>query len=397
MSDTTAPLIHKQSFLPKDAMNALVRRLVDEGYTVIGPQVHDGAIMMRPLTTADELAKGVCDEQDGGRYRLTDGDSEMYFDNVVGPDSPKRYFFPPQQKLFTLTIKGERFQVDDTTPKPPKYAFIGIRACELAAIKIQDRVFGIDVDQQTFRCESDQYYRRARQNALFIVVNCTRPAGTCFCVSMETGPEAIDSFDLSLTELREGFIVRTGTEKGVALLGQLPAREATSAELELASMKLRRARDQMGRRLDTRGLKEALDKSMEHPRWDEVADRCLSCANCTMVCPTCFCSTVSDTNDLATGQVTRTRFWESCFTHQFSYTTTGPVRSTIRGRYRHWLCHKLATWWDQFDTSGCVGCGRCITWCPVGIDLTEEATAIREQQTEASDRSGRGFVDEWAE
>ena len=149
--------------------------------------------------------------------------------------------------------------------------------------------------------------------------------------------------------------------------------------MELAELKLQRACEQMGRHLDTEGIKELLDAELEHPEWDDVARRCLSCGNCTMVCPTCFCSTVSDSTYLTGPRATRTRKWESCYTLQFTYTTTGPERNTIRGRYRHWLRHKLGTWWEQFGTSGCIGCGRCITWCPVGIDLTEEIPRLRKE------------------
>jgi ferredoxin len=183
--------------------------------------------------------------------------------------------------------------------------------------------------------------------------------------------------DLALTELRGGFVVAVGSERGHALVEQLPVRATTAAELELAELKLQRAREQMGRQLETAGVKELLDKNLEHPEWDDVALRCLSCGNCTMVCPTCFCCTVADSTYLGDPRVTRTRYWESCYTHQFTHTTTGPERNTIRGRYRHWLRHKLGTWLDQFGTTGCIGCGRCITWCPVGIDITEETKAIR--------------------
>jgi sulfhydrogenase subunit beta (sulfur reductase) len=116
--------------------------------------------------------------------------------------------------------------------------------------------------------------------------------------------------------------------------------------------------------------------NLTHPRWDDVAKRCLSCTNCTMVCPTCFCSTVNEVNDLAGEKTTRERVWESCFNEEHSHTAGGAVHPTTKSRYRQWLTHKLATWIDQFGTSGCVGCGRCITWCPVGIDITEEVAAM---------------------
>jgi ferredoxin len=100
-----------------------------------------------------------------------------------------------------------------------------------------------------------------------------------------------------------------------------------------------------------------------------------------MVCPTCFCSTVSEVSDLAGDHVERHRQWDSCFNLEFTYMNGGMVRDNTRNRYRQWLTHKLATWIDQFGSSGCVGCGRCIAWCPVGIDLTEEVSAIREGQS----------------
>jgi ferredoxin len=119
-----------------------------------------------------------------------------------------------------------------------------------------------------------------------------------------------------------------------------------------------------------------LKANLEHPRWTEVAKRCLACTNCTLVCPTCFCSTVEDVTDLGGDQIGRERRWDSCFTLEFSYIHGGSVRRDGASRYRQWLTHKLAHWHDQFGSSGCVGCGRCISWCPVGIDITEEVAAI---------------------
>ncbi|MCB0197785.1 MAG: 4Fe-4S dicluster domain-containing protein, partial [Anaerolineae bacterium] len=124
-----------------------------------------------------------------------------------------------------------------------------------------------------------------------------------------------------------------------------------------------------------------LYQNLEHPRWDHIANRCLSCANCTQVCPTCFCSDVVEVSDLENHKDERLRVWDSCFSLDFSHVHGGNIRPTTRARYRQWLTHKLASWIDQFGTLGCVGCGRCITWCPVGIDLTEEVRAIREAST----------------
>jgi sulfhydrogenase subunit beta (sulfur reductase) len=369
--------VGSRQFLPRSAFEGLFTALHKEGYAVVGPKIIDGAIMMQPVASVSELPRGMRDNQSGGHYRLEEGDPDLLFEYVVGPNGPKKHFFPAQLPLFQFHVNGERFELDAGPPQVPKFAFLGVRPCELAAIQVQDRVFGRD-DPRTFRCESEPWYVQIRQESLLIAVNCTRPGGTCFCGSWGTGPEAMNGYDLALTELKDGFVLAIGTRRGAALAENLPLRVPSGAELELASLKMELAREHMGRELDTAGLKELLDENLEAPEWDDVARRCLSCGNCTMVCPTCFCCTVSDATDLSGKEITRSRHWESCFTHQFTYTIAGPERNTIRGRYRHWIRHKLCTWWEQFDSSGCVGCGRCITWCPVGIDLTEESRRLRE-------------------
>ena len=363
--------------LPKEALAELVDTLGQDGYTVIAPTIREEVVAFREIRSADEIARGKRDTQAGGHYRLVDGPADQYFEYVVGPESPKRHFFPPVQKLFSLQASGKGFEITASPPQAPKLAMVGVRPCEVAAILTQNRVFGVSEGQQAPRSEAEIYYRQVARQVLLVAVNCTRPGGTCFCSSMGTGPAVSQGYDLALTELRAGFVVRVGSDRGQALLRRLSTRAPSASELELEELKLVMAGQRMGRQLDTRGVPELLDEQIEHPRWAEVAKRCLSCGNCTMVCPTCFCSTVVDSNSLADGSVTRTRYWESCHTHQFSATTSGPVRNTIRARYRHWLRHKMSTWWQQFGSSGCVGCGRCITWCPKGIDLTEEIAAIR--------------------
>jgi sulfhydrogenase subunit beta (sulfur reductase) len=370
------PTVGGQVFLEKAGLASLVSELSGQGYRVLAPTLRDGVILLRPVRSVADMARAVKDRQDGGMYRLSDGDPDLFFEFVLGPDGPKRYLFPPEQRLFALHVEAEQFVLDAGPDQPQKIAFLGIRPCELAAIQVQDRVFGAD-DPTPIRCEAETGYRQAREAALTVAVNCTHPGGTCFCTSMGTGPSAQSGFDLALTELRGGFVVHVGTPRGGELAARLPVREATSSEQELAEVRLEQARGRMGRTMDTSGLRQLLCDTVDNPHWDDVAKRCLGCGNCTMVCPTCFCSSMVDGSGLADGSALRKRLWDSCFTLQFSYTTAGPVRSSGRARYRHWLRHKLGTWWEQFGLSGCVGCGRCITWCPVGIDLTREVESLR--------------------
>jgi sulfhydrogenase subunit beta (sulfur reductase) len=367
----------QRMFLPKVALAGMIETLVGQEYTVIAPKLHRDVVKLRQITGSGEIARGVRDLQGGGHYRLEEGDEDLFFEYVVGPDSAKCYFFPARQELFSLDMENGRFAIHQSRTQVQKLALFGLRPCDLAAIRVQDRVFAGREPAGAARCEAELYYERVRAQSMLIAINCTRPGGTCFCNSMETGPKATEGYDVAMTELRSGFVVEAGSDAGMSLLHELPLRDPSPAELELADLKMERAREHMGRVLDTSDIVNLLDSNIEHARWDNVAARCLSCGNCTMVCPTCFCSTVSDSSDLAVKRAVRTRRWESCFAHEFSYTTIGPHRHTIRGRYRHWMRHKLATWWEQFGTSGCVGCGRCITWCPAGIDLTEETAAIR--------------------
>ncbi len=219
--------IGSRHFLPRSALNELIVSLRKEGYTVLGPTVLDGAISLQPLQSAAELPKGIIDEQDGGTYRLVEGDPELNFEYVVGPQGPKRHFFPSHLQLFQFHFEKERFDLDAGPPQVPKLAFLGVRPCELAAIKVQDRVFGMG-DPGVFRCESEPYYMQSRQESLMIAVNCTRPGGTCFCASWGTGPEASEGFDLALTELHDGFLITVGSKRGSALAEKLPVRKPSA-------------------------------------------------------------------------------------------------------------------------------------------------------------------------
>ena len=363
------------SVITREGLQCLLDALAERGYTVVGPTVRDQAIVYDELARIEELPAGWTDEQDGGHYRLKRRLDEALFGYVVGPHSWKRFLHPPKVSLWQAARNGDELRFTPARDDPPRYAFFGVRACELAAICIQDRVLLRDD-------YVDPHYRSRREQAFMVAINCSEAGGTCFCDSMDTGPDVRDGFDLVLSELLDDdshlFLIRSGSEQGAAILAELPRKPATDAHRAAATAVVEKTRSQMGRSMPQTAIPALLMDNLEHPRWADVADRCLSCANCTMVCPTCFCTTVEDTSDLEGASAERSRRWDSCFTSDFSYIHGGSVRNSTRSRYRQWMTHKLATWVDQFGTSGCVGCGRCITWCPVGIDITEEVRAIHD-------------------
>ena len=347
------------------------------GYELYGPTLHEGAIMYDRIHAVADLPAGWTDEQAPGHYRVVRREDNAMFSYSAGPDSWKRLLHPPVARLFhaTRAANGDLVTVDDTPP-PSKKALIGVRSCDLAAIAVQDRVFleGPYVDPQ---------YKARREGNFIVAVNCGHSSPNCFCVSMGTGPRAYTGFDLAMTEVlaagRHYFVVETGTQAGVEVLAELPHHSADMEEMEGAECVVAKAAFRQTKKLETAGLAEVLKKAVECPMCEDLAKRCLTCGNCTMVCPTCFCTTVDDVNSLAGDEASRVKRWDSCFTLGFSYIHGGSVRVSPQSRYRQWLTHKLGTWYDQFDTSGCVGCGRCITWCPVGIDITEEATMVRNE------------------
>jgi sulfhydrogenase subunit beta (sulfur reductase) len=359
-----------------DQVETLIQSLQRRGYEVLGPTIRDGAIVYDHIEGLRDLPQGWTDRQEAGFYRLEKRPDRALFGYAVGPQSWKKYLHPAQIKLFEAERRNGLFQIHNQPARPPRpYAFIGVRACELAAIAIQDRVLLDD----RYR---DPIYQARRGQAFLVAVQCAQAAPTCFCASMGTGPHvAAAAADLTLTEVagpvEHWLLVEAGTDRGREVLAELEHRPATEQDCRSANAAVDAAAAQQTRHMETEDIRDLLYQNFEHPRWDNVAERCLTCANCTMVCPTCFCTTVEDVTDVTGDHAERWRRWDSCFTMNFSYIHGGSVRTTSRARYRQWMTHKLASWIDQFGSSGCVGCGRCITWCPVGIDITEEVQAIR--------------------
>ena len=355
------------------AFDTLIPLLANLDYTVVGPSLRDGTIAFSELDSTDDLPIGWTDEQEAGTYRVTRRDDDAYFGYRVGPQTLRRFLSPPHRTLFTIERHDDGLAFRQEPPPDRRYAFIGARACDLAAVAIQDKVLaGTPIP--------DPSYMLARSQSLTVGVNCSEAGATCFCASMGTGPQCTTGYDLVVTESigdeHHEFIVEAATDAGADILDRLDGRPMAAADEREVDSIITRTASHMGRSMPSDETHELLLDNLNHPMWESIAERCLSCASCTLVCPTCFCSTTEDITDLS-GSAMRMRRWDSCFDLEFTNLHGHPVRSSAGARYRQWMTHKLAYWFDQFGTSGCVGCGRCITWCPVGIDITQEVAQLR--------------------
>ncbi|MFZ5879479.1 MAG: 4Fe-4S dicluster domain-containing protein [Chloroflexota bacterium] len=372
MPSDRSPEIGSTVAIQKHIFNALLEKLKAEGYEVIGPRVENETLVYAPIEKLEDLPRGYVTEQEAGSFRLVHTGHSRYFDVIPGAQSWKQFLFPSHANLFTLRKVNGGWEMETAKPTAPAYAFIGVRGCELAAIQIQDNAF--------LRSDfADPIYRAAREKAFLLAVNCLHPASTCFCASMGTGPRVESGSDLTLTELEDVFLLNVGSELGRSVLTGLPFESASAFVLNAANRGLERAAQQMGRSMDTSDLPDLILNNLEHPHWRAIGERCLSCGNCTQVCPTCFCWDAVDSISLDGSQSRRERVWDSCFNPGYSYQAGGNTRPTIHSRYRQWMSHKLGTWKVQYGTLGCTGCGRCITWCPAAIDITAELTALRKE------------------
>jgi sulfhydrogenase subunit beta (sulfur reductase) len=359
--------------MDQDGLEALIVEILRCGYDLKGPTVQSGAIVLDSIRTVHDLPIGWTEEQKAGTYRLKRRDDQAIFGFNNGPHSWKKFLFPPRTKLWSAS-RSPAFTILPNTPVPTKLAFLGVRSCDLQAILTQDKVFIGNAGNE------DPLYKSLRESLLIVAVNCSQAAATCFCTSTDTGPKTKANFDLALTEIRNGtdssFVVELGSEKGAQIIGAIPTQPCNAEDLKTVAHTIQATIDQIVVNIDSRKAREQLAANPESPHWDTLETRCLACANCTLVCPTCFCSKVEDTTDLTGDHAERWRTWDSCFSKDFSYIHGGHVRESIKSRYRQWLTHKFSSWWDQFGSSGCVGCGRCVAWCPVGIDITEEIGKI---------------------
>lgn len=360
-------------FLPHHRLQDLIDALMQNGFLCMGPQVRDGAIVYDHLDHVDQLPWGMRDYQSPGQYKLENTGLKKAFAFSNGPQAIKPILFKSRETVWKVERdKVGKLEYSSHHPEEKPIAIFGARACDLAAMSIQDKVF---LQEKNI----DVRYQKRRENLFVVAINCSYSSENCFCVSAGTGPEVKSLFDISMTEIDDGFVVRIGSMRGQTILKPLDLQNSEAKQVEASVEAVNCAADMQKKRIpmdNGYGLRDLLFSNLDHPRWQEVADRCLSCGNCTQVCPTCFCHSEVEVPSMDGTSSEHQREWDSCFTAGHSYLSGRVLRDDTKKRYRQWLTHKVGSWFDQFDVSGCVGCGRCISWCPVGIDITEELSAI---------------------
>ena len=368
MAHTAPSIASRDARVLTGGIGPLVERLLARGSTVVAPVVRDGVISVAAVTSADELASGWTDAQEPGRYRASPGVDTMF--GHAAPNLPWKRWLRAEDGLVVRGRRdGRSVTIDGPPPDPPPLAFVGVQACDVAALERLDVVFA-----------HDGAHRTRTDRLVVVAVACTDPASTCFCASVGTGPTPGGGADIVLRELADGTLLASSTTAtGAVLLEEIgPLPIADGAAVDAAERRIAQGAERQTRRLDQGAVADAAAAPTD-PGWQGVAERCLTCGNCTLVCPTCFCTSVVDSTSLDGTEVERRQRWDSCFALDFSYVHGGPVRTAASSRYRQWYLHKLVTWHDQFGESGCVGCGRCITWCPTGIDITEAIVHARDR------------------
>lgn len=352
-------------FLAKDNLQGLFDALTAQGFKCIGPQVRDASIVYAALDDIKKLPWGVKDEHQLGECQLIKGDPQFAFAWTNGLSSIKTFLFKPQETVWRVQRDESGHLKFEPVVEVEPLALIGVRPCDVAAMSIQDKVFldGKYVD--------DRY--QARRKALFtVVMNCSSSSANCFCVSAGYSPKADKGFDLGMTELVDGFVLEAGSASGIKIIEQLCLPSATDVQIEQAQSAINHAKEMQQRTIPNQQiLAKQKMRDNDDPAWDDVAKQCISCGSCTQVCPTCFCHREMDLPLMEGEGNEHIRSWDSCFSDEHGYTQGHSFRQDTKSHYQQWLNHKFIYWQEQFGSSGCVGCGRCMTWCPAKIDITE--------------------------
>ncbi len=314
--------------------------LLDE-FRVFAPIKRDGRVFFRPFSLGDEVCLG--DEPVRG--------------------TPKEILFPQSETLLTYHHEGRSLVISDALPEDETpWLIFGLRPCDAASILVLDRVFG--------GTPGDPYYMKRREKTFLVGLGCVRPGTACFCKAMGEGPFSMKGLDVMMTDIGQDVVLRASSEKGEFLLKKMDLPEASAVEMSRVEEVMSEAEAVMEEAMDLEALRAVLDCSIDDPLWLDMTEKCISCGICTYLCPTCHCFDVTDEGEDRWGE--RKRTWDSCQFPLFTLQASGEnPRPTAKERYRQRIMHKFSFIPEEHGIVGCVGCGRCVTECPVNLDIRQ--------------------------
>lgn len=327
----------------KNEIANILTKLAEE-YLVIAPVQKEGIVQFSAIKNGAEAC--------------------LTFANTKKPG--KEILFPQSEELYSYTIDTEGVRMQANVDQKETIVF-GMRPCDVKSLVLLDNVFKNDQYQ-------DVYYLTRRANTLIVGLGCNEPAATCFCSNMACGPFAKEGSDIFLTDIGEAYVAEGISEKGQALLAKLGLGSATAEQKALANQLQAETKADGG--VNIAGIAEKLGGMFEHPFWDSLHEKCLGCAACTYLCPTCHCFDIAD--EAADCNGCRVRNWDACMFPLFTLHGSGHnPRPNGKARWRQRLMHKFNYFVDRYNATACVGCGRCIKNCPVNLDIRQALADIR--------------------
>lgn len=298
--------------------------------------------------------------------RINSG-SEAFLDYQNSRIPPKGLLLPQWEVLFSYHTTPGAVEIEEPPPPERQRLVFGIRPCDARSFTLLDKVFDGECP--------DPYYVNRRQGTVVVSLGCPKPRATCFCTSVNGGPFSTGGSDLLLVDIGDEYVIQVISDEGARLLEGSGLKDAGENKLVLVAGAVRVAEASLEAGVATKGLKEKLDHSFNDPIWQQLTEKCLGCGVCTYLCPTCHCFDIVDEGAGSDGD--RIRLWDSCQFPLFTLQASGVnPRPTVRERYRQRIMHKFSHFIDNYGEFGCVGCGRCVTECPVNLDIRQVLNAI---------------------
>ncbi|MEM4513481.1 MAG: 4Fe-4S dicluster domain-containing protein [Ignisphaera sp.] len=330
---------------------------------IVGYKVFGGSVIWGSISDVNDLPLNVSDIQGPGFFRITKG--TRFRHSVASP----KVFLNPSEQLLLMVFRN--YDVESVVGEIPRVVLFGIKPCDVKSIEVLDSILG-----------NHPLYAKARKAIAGIVVEeCLEPGETCFCGATDSGPNAGKGFDISYAKVNENSVIfRYGSNLGKRIIDELGLKEAERDIVEEYVRLVENAKTKTVSKIPkVVDVQKALYNCIEDISiWAMLSKNCVGCGNCNYVCPTCFCLEFED-EIVDERYAKRVAKWIGCLTYTYGQVAGGHFRPQLYMRYRHFVLHKFLFYPKQIGLLGCVGCGRCITWCPLGVDLRKTLSEIVER------------------